>query len=57
MLCKLKPKNVLIRDPDEDPVGVIEATADKRSGSVLGAVQCEVGTDMAECTDVIQTGF
>ena len=56
-LQMLKPKNVLNRDPDEGRVGVIEATADKRTGNVLGAVQCEVGTDVAECTDVMETGF
>ena len=47
-LQTLKPKNVLNRDPDESRVGVIQATADKRTGNVLGAVQCEVGTDVAE---------
>ena len=36
-------------------VGVIEATADERTGNVLGAVQCEAGTIMAECTDVIES--
>ena len=56
-LQTLKPRNVLNRDPHEGRVGVIEATADERTGSVLGAVQCEVGTDVAECTDVIETGF
>ena len=35
----------------------IEATADERTSNVLGAVQCEVGTDVAECTDVIETRF
>ena len=49
-LQTLKPKNVLNRYPDGSRVGVIEATADKRTGNVLGAVQCEVGTDVAECT-------
>ena len=56
-LQSLKPKNILNRDPDEGRVGIIGATADKRTGSVLGAVQCEVGTDVAECTDVIGRGF
>ena len=56
-LQTLKPKNFRNRDPDEDRVGIIEATADKRTGNVLGAVQCEVGKDVAECTDVIETGF
>ena len=56
-LQTLRPGNVLNRDLHEDRVGVIEATADERTGNVLGAVQCEVGTDMAECTDVIGTGF
>ena len=56
-LQTLKPKNVLNRDPDEGRVGVIAARADKRTGNVLGAVQCGVGTDVAECTDVIETGF
>ena len=53
----LKPRNVLNRDPHEGRVGVIEAIADERTGNVLEAVQCEVGTDVAECTDVIGTGF
>ena len=56
-LQTLKPRNVLNRDPCEDRVGVIESTADERTGNVLGAVQCKVGTDVAECTDVIETGF
>ena len=33
-----KPRNVLNRDPLEGRVGVIEATADERTGNVLGAV-------------------
>ena len=56
-LQTLKPRNVLNRDPREGRVGVIEATANERTGDVLGAVQCAVGTDVAECTDVIETGF
>ena len=56
-LQTLKPRNVFHLDPHEGRVGVIEATADERTGNVLGAVQCEVGTDVAECTDVIETGF
>ena len=56
-LQTLKPRNVLNRDPHEGRFGVIEATADERTGNVLGAVQCEGGTDVAECTDVIETGF
>ena len=56
-LQMLKPSNVLNRDPHEGRVGVIEATADERTGNALGAVQCEVGTDVAECTDVIETEF
>ena len=57
-LQTLKPRNVLNRDSHEGRVGVIEATKlDERTGNVLGAVQCEVGTDVAECTDVIETGF
>ena len=53
----LKPRNVHNRDPREGGVGVIEATADERTGNVLGAVECEIGTDVAECTDVIERGF
>ena len=34
----LKPKNILNPDPHEGQVGVIEATADERTGNVLGAV-------------------
>ena len=49
-LQKLKPRYVLNRDPHEGRVGVIEAKADERTGNVLGAVQCEVGLDVAECT-------
>ena len=56
-LQTLKPKNVLDRDAHEGRVGVIEATVDEKTGSVLGAVQSEVGTDVTECTDVIETGF
>ena len=55
-LQTLKTRNVLNRDPHEDRVGIIEATADERTGNVLGAVPCEVGMDV-ECTDVIETGF
>ena len=55
-LQTLKPKNVLNRDPDEGRVGVIASRADKGTCNVLRAVQCEVGTDVAECTDVIETG-
>ena len=55
-LQTLKPRNVLNQDP-QGWVGLIEATADKRTGNVLGVVFCEVGTDVAECTDVIETGF
>ena len=54
-LQTLKPRNVLNRDAHDGRVGVIEATADERN--VLGAVQCEVVTDVAECTDVIEIGF
>ena len=56
-LQTLKSRHVLNRDPHEGRVGVIEATADERTGNVLGAVQCDVGTDVAECTDVIEIGF
>ena len=56
-LQTLKPSNILNPDPSEGRVGVIEATADERTGNVLGAVQCKVGTDVAECIDVIETGF
>ena len=56
-LQTLNQRNVLNRDPHNSRVGVIEATADKRTGNVLEAVQCEVGTNVAECTDVIETGF
>ena len=56
-LQTLKPRNVLKQDPHEGRVGVIEATADNRTGNVFGAVQCEVGTDVVECTDVIETGY
>ena len=56
-LQTLKPRNVLNRYSHKGRVGVIEATADERTGNVLEAVQCEVGTDVAECTDVIETGF
>ena len=56
-LQTLKPRNVLDRDPDEGRVSVVEATADERTGNVLAAVQCEVATDVAECTDVIETEF
>ena len=53
----LKLRNVLNRDPHEGRVGVIKATAEERTDNVLGAVQCEVGMDVAECTDMIETGF
>ena len=56
-LHTLKQRKVLNRDPYGGRVGVIEATADERTGNVLGTVQCEVGRDVAECTDVIETGF
>ena len=56
-LQTLKLRNVLNRDPHEGQVGVIKATADERTGNVLGAVHCEVGMDVTECTDVIETGF
>ena len=56
-LQTLKPRNVLNRDPHEGRVGVIEVTANERTGNILGAVQCEVGMDVAECMDVIETGF
>ena len=56
-LQMLKPRNVLSRDSHEGRVGVIEATVVERTGNVLGAVQCDVGTDVAEFTDVIETGF
>ena len=56
-LQTLKPRNVLNRDPHEGRVGVIEATANKRTGNVPEAVQCEVGMDVTECTNVIETGF
>ena len=55
--ANVEAKNVLNRDLDEGRVDVMEATADKRTGNVLGAVQCEVGTDVARCTDAIETGF
>ena len=41
----------------EGRVGVIEATADERTGNILGAVKCEIGSDVAEWTDMIETGF
>ena len=50
-LKMLKPRNVLNRDPHEGRVGVIEPTADEKTGDVLEAVQCEVGTDVPKCTD------
>ena len=56
-LQTLKPRNVLNRDQNECRVGIIEATADERTGNVHGAVQCEVETDVAKCTDVIETRF
>ena len=56
-LQTLKSKDVLNRDHHESRVGIIEATGDERTGNVLGAVQCEVGTDVEECTDVIETRF
>ena len=56
-LQTLKPRNVLNQDRHEGRVGVMEATSDARTDNVLGAVQCEVGTDVAECTDVIETEF
>ena len=37
-LQMLKPRNVLDRDPHEGRVDVIEATADERTGNVVGAV-------------------
>ena len=37
-LQTLKPINILNRDPHESRVGVIEATADERTGNVLGDV-------------------
>ena len=37
-LQTLTPRNVLNQDPHEGRVGVIEATADERTGNVLGAV-------------------
>ena len=40
-----------------DFLGVIEVTADERTGNVLEAVKREIGTDVAECTDMIETGF
>ena len=55
--ANVEAENVLNRDPHEGRVGVSEATVDERTGNVLGTVQCEVGTDVAECTDVIETGF
>ena len=57
VLQTLKPRNFLNRDPHEGRVGVIEVAADERTGNVLEAVQCEIGTDVAECTDVIEIGF
>ena len=51
-LQTLNERNVLNRDPHKGRAGVIEATADERTGNVLGTVQCEVGTDVAKCTDV-----
>ena len=56
-LQTLELRNVLDRDPHEGRVGIIEATADERTGNVFGTVKCEVGTDVAECTDMIETGF
>ena len=53
----LKPRNVFNRDPHEGRVGVIEATADEKTGNVLEAVKCEIGMDVAECTDMTETGF
>ena len=38
VLQTLKPRNVLNRDPHHCQVGVIDATADERTGNVLGAV-------------------
>ena len=52
-----KPINILNRDPHQGRVGVIEATADERTANVLGAVQCEIETDVAGSTNVIETGF
>ena len=53
-LQTLKPRKVLNWDPREGRVGVIKATADERTGTVLGAVEWKIGTDVAECTDVIE---
>ena len=51
-LQMLKSRNVLNRDPHQGRVGIIEATADERTVNVLEAAQCEVGTDVAECSDI-----
>ena len=42
--------------PREGRVDVIEATADERTGNVLEAVQCEVGTDVTEYVASYCTG-
>ena len=41
----------------EDRLGIIDATADEKTDNVVGAVECEIGTDVIECTDVIETEF
>ena len=56
-LQTLNPRNVLNRFYHEGRVGVIEATVDERTGNLLGAVECEVGTDVKEFMDVVETGF
>ena len=56
-LQTLKPRNVINRDPHEGRVGVIESTANNRTGNVPKAVKCEFGTIVAECTDMVETGF
>ena len=50
-LQTLKQRNVRNR------VGIIETTANERTGNVLGTVECEIGTNVAKCTDVTETGF
>ena len=37
-LQTLNPRNILNQDPREGQIGVIEVTADKRTGNVQGAV-------------------
>ena len=56
-LQTLNPRNVLNRDPYGGRVGVIETTADERTGNVLGAVECEIETNVAECRDMVERGF